>query len=218
VAPEFFTGRPPASRYMPSGATHGTRRRGRRRAKKEAVVMKRSSLASVAVLAVGVIGGGCANHKKPPSKVPIEPGVTEIRPGKARPASAVPPDPSFVSVPAAASQPKFVPVDVPPPVPSAMPAPITASAVTPATEAAAPKIPVAPAVVTQAAAAPAPATTPAPTPAGGATPKYLVQKGDTLFRIAKTKYGDGNRWQQIASANPGLTPASLKAGSTILVP
>jgi nucleoid-associated protein YgaU len=173
--------------------------------------MNWTKLASVAIVVVGVIGGGCANHKKPQSKVPLEPGVTDLSPGKARPAGAVPPDPSFVSVPAAASQPKFVPVDVPPPIPSAMPAPVTASMVTPAAEAAAP---VAPAIVTQT--PPAPVT--APAPAGGTSQKYLVQKGDTLFRIAKTRYGDGNRWQQIASANPGLTPASLKAGSTIVVP
>ena len=29
---------------------------------------------------------------------------------------------------------------------------------------------------------------------------------------------DGKRWQQIASANPGLTPATLRAGATIVVP
>ena len=52
----------------------------------------------------------------------------------------------------------------------------------------------------------------------GGAKQYRVQKGDTLFRIAKSYYGDGNRWQQIAQANPGLTPASLKAGSTIVVP
>jgi LysM repeat protein len=180
--------------------------------------MKRRKLASVAILAVGVLGGGCANHKKPQSKVPLEPGVTEIGPGKAHPASAVPPDPSFVSVPAGAAQPKFVPVDVPPPVPSAMPAPVPASMFTPAAEAAAPKAPVAPAPSTQTPVVPAAAPAPVAAPAGGPSQKYLVQKGDTLFRIAKTKYGDGNRWQQIASANPGLTPASLKAGSTIVVP
>jgi 5'-nucleotidase len=66
--------------------------------------------------------------------------------------------------------------------------------------------------------APASAPAPTPAPAGTASHQYLVQKGDTLFRIAKTHYGDGNRWQQIASANPGLTPTSLKAGATIVVP
>ena len=55
------------------------------------------------------------------------------------------------------------------------------------------------------------------TSAGGSK-KYRVQKGDTLFRIAKTHYGNGNRWQQIVAANPGLSPASLQAGATITVP
>ena len=53
-------------------------------------------------------------------------------------------------------------------------------------------------------------------PAAGS--RYQVRKGDTLFGIARTRYGNGMRWQQIASANPGLTPATLKAGSTIVVP
>jgi hypothetical protein len=52
--------------------------------------------------------------------------------------------------------------------------------------------------------------------AGGG--RYQVQKGDTLFGIARTRYGDGKRWQQIAAANPGLSPATLQAGATIVVP
>jgi 5'-nucleotidase len=52
----------------------------------------------------------------------------------------------------------------------------------------------------------------------GGSRQYRVQKGDTLFRIAKSHYGNGNRWQQIAAANPGLSPASLQAGATITVP
>ena len=48
--------------------------------------------------------------------------------------------------------------------------------------------------------------------------RYQVKKGDTLFGIARTRYGNGNRWQQIASANPGLTPETLQAGATIVVP
>jgi 5'-nucleotidase len=53
-------------------------------------------------------------------------------------------------------------------------------------------------------------------PAAGRS--YQVQKGDTLFRIAHTHYGNGNQWSRIASANPGLSPATLKAGTTIVVP
>jgi nucleoid-associated protein YgaU len=54
--------------------------------------------------------------------------------------------------------------------------------------------------------------------AAAAGSRYQVQKGDTLFGIARTRYGDGKRWQQIASANPGLTPLNLQAGATIVVP
>ena len=47
---------------------------------------------------------------------------------------------------------------------------------------------------------------------------YVVKKGDTLYGIARTHYGDGKKWQQIASANPGLSPTSLKVGQTISLP
>jgi 5'-nucleotidase len=73
-------------------------------------------------------------------------------------------------------------------------------------------------------AAPAPvmasATTPAPSagPAASSGSNYQVKKGDTLFGIARTHYGDGKQWQRIANANPGLTPANLKAGSMIAIP
>lgn len=61
-------------------------------------------------------------------------------------------------------------------------------------------------------------TTPQPAmgnPGGGT---YQVKRGDTLFSIAKSKYGNGNQWQKIASANPGLTPQTLKAGQSITLP
>lgn len=57
--------------------------------------------------------------------------------------------------------------------------------------------------------------TPAPPAAGGA---YTVKKGDTLFGIARQFYGHGGRWQRIAGANPGLSAATLQAGTTIAVP
>ena len=53
-------------------------------------------------------------------------------------------------------------------------------------------------------------------PAAGGS--YQVKKGDTLFSIAKATYGNGNQWQRIASANPGLAPNTLKAGQTIVLP
>jgi 5'-nucleotidase len=71
---------------------------------------------------------------------------------------------------------------------------------------------IAPAQAAPVAAAPA---APARSAASG---KYTVQKGDTLWKIATASYGNGNQWQRIASANPGLTPATLKAGQTIMIP
>ena len=53
---------------------------------------------------------------------------------------------------------------------------------------------------------------------GGAGGAYTVKKGDTLYSIARTRYGDGKQWQKIASANPGLRPETLKVGQTITVP
>ncbi len=62
------------------------------------------------------------------------------------------------------------------------------------------------------------APTQAPVAAAPAGGKYTVQKGDTLWKIASTSYGDGKQWQKIASANPGLSPGTLKAGQTIMIP
>jgi 5'-nucleotidase len=69
---------------------------------------------------------------------------------------------------------------------------------------------------TPSAAAPAPAA-PLATPAG-AGGSYTVRKGDTLWKIATAQYGNGNQWQRIAAANPGLSPTTLKVGQTIAIP
>ena len=47
---------------------------------------------------------------------------------------------------------------------------------------------------------------------------YKVKKGDTLYHIAKAEYGDGKKWTVIASANPGISPQSLKAGQMLRIP
>lgn len=51
----------------------------------------------------------------------------------------------------------------------------------------------------------------------GAGP-YVVKKGDTLYSIAKSRFGEGKQWQRIAAANPGLEPSKLKVGQTITIP
>ena len=53
------------------------------------------------------------------------------------------------------------------------------------------------------------------TVAGGA---YTVQRGDTLYKLARQHYGDGKQWNKIAAANPGLSPSSLKVGQKIVIP
>ena len=96
------------------------------------------------------------------------------------------------------------------------PAVLDVTAPAPATMASAP----APAVVAPAAAPAAVTQTPTVTSAAAASggANYTVKKGDTLFRIAKEHYGDGKKWQQIAAANPGVSPASLKVGQTLVMP
>lgn len=72
-------------------------------------------------------------------------------------------------------------------------------------------------------ASPVPVATPAPTPAPAATPAdkdrtYTVAKGDTLYKIAATVYGDGNQLTLIAKANPSVDPNVLREGQTITIP
>jgi 5'-nucleotidase len=64
---------------------------------------------------------------------------------------------------------------------------------------------------------PAVDATPVYTPMPGQT-TYVVKQGDTLYHIARERYGDGKRWQQLAAANPGVTPTTLKVGQRLIVP
>lgn len=51
--------------------------------------------------------------------------------------------------------------------------------------------------------------------------EYLVQKDDTLFKIAQKHYGDGNLYPIICEANReriGNNPNQLKIGMTLLIP
>jgi 5'-nucleotidase/UDP-sugar diphosphatase len=69
-------------------------------------------------------------------------------------------------------------------------------------------------------AAPARAETPGAqtAKAQAAAATYTVQKGDTLFKIARNRYGDGAKWQKIAAANPGLNANNIKVGQKINLP
>ncbi|QSZ59241.1 5'-nucleotidase C-terminal domain-containing protein [Rhizobium sp. ZX09] len=79
----------------------------------------------------------------------------------------------------------------------------------------------------------APAATPAPAPAAPATPapptttpaaaaaaasKYVVEKGDSLWKIAAEKYGDGALWQRIAKANTLKHPNHIEIGEELELP
>jgi len=63
--------------------------------------------------------------------------------------------------------------------------------------------------------APSPA---APLTPGGAGGNYVVRQGDTLWSISKSQYGTGQRWKDIAAANPGLTPEKMRVGMAIVLP
>ena len=47
---------------------------------------------------------------------------------------------------------------------------------------------------------------------------HTVRHGETLFSIAKATYGDGKKWKQIVSANPGVSPSKLKVGQVLVMP
>jgi 5'-nucleotidase len=53
---------------------------------------------------------------------------------------------------------------------------------------------------------------------GMAAGTYTVKKGDTLYSIARQRYGDGKQWTRIADANPGLDPTKIKVGQTLNIP
>lgn len=57
---------------------------------------------------------------------------------------------------------------------------------------------------------------PMPTTAGSRS--YVIKSGDTLEAIARAQLGDGQKWRQIASANPGINPNNLKVGQSITIP
>jgi nucleoid-associated protein YgaU len=59
---------------------------------------------------------------------------------------------------------------------------------------------------------------PAPSATQPASNEYIVQKGDSLARIAATKLGNENLWRDIQTANPGLDPKKLTVGQKIVLP
>ena len=54
------------------------------------------------------------------------------------------------------------------------------------------------------------------TQASGRT--HTIRRGDTLWAIAQSAYGSGNRWRDILAANPGITPRRLVVGKQVWLP
>ena len=51
------------------------------------------------------------------------------------------------------------------------------------------------------------------------TKRRVVQRGDTLSRLAAEEYGDPGQWRPIADANPGIAgPRRLTPGTVIVIP
>ncbi len=55
-------------------------------------------------------------------------------------------------------------------------------------------------------------------PTATASRVYSVKENDTLYRIAKMCYGDGNKWTLIRDANPQVNPAALRPGQNLVIP
>lgn len=63
-------------------------------------------------------------------------------------------------------------------------------------------------------------TAPAPAPATPAFKTYVVQKGDSLSRIAKRELGSANEWKKIFEANRDIikNPDLIHPGQTLKIP
>ncbi|MGG2477237.1 LysM peptidoglycan-binding domain-containing protein, partial [Rhizobium sp. BR5] len=48
--------------------------------------------------------------------------------------------------------------------------------------------------------------------------KYVVEKGDSLWKIAAEKYGDGALWSRIAEANTLKRPNHIEIGEELELP
>ncbi|UXT67558.1 LysM peptidoglycan-binding domain-containing protein [Agrobacterium tumefaciens] len=94
-------------------------------------------------------------------------------------------------------------------------APAKPAAPTPAATAPAPAAAAAPAATAPAAPATTAPASPAPAAAAAAVSKYVVEKGDSLWKIAAEKYGDGALWHRIAKANTLKQPNHIEIGEEL---
>jgi 5'-nucleotidase len=89
--------------------------------------------------------------------------------------------------------------------------------VVPPKEAVKPATP-APATTAQAPAATTPAAPAASTTMASSAAKYTVARGDSLWKIAAEKYGNGAEWKKIAEANALKRPNHIEIGEELNVP
>ena len=63
-------------------------------------------------------------------------------------------------------------------------------------------------------------TAPSPAPAQSAARTYTVVSGDTLSKIAKSMYGDANKWRKIYEANTDIikNPDLIHPGQVLKIP
>ncbi|HNO77482.1 MAG TPA: LysM peptidoglycan-binding domain-containing protein [Phycisphaerae bacterium] len=57
-------------------------------------------------------------------------------------------------------------------------------------------------------------------PSGGAGGTHVVQRGETLYALARMYYNDQSKWRVIYEANRGVmsSPHSLQAGQELIIP
>lgn len=63
-------------------------------------------------------------------------------------------------------------------------------------------------------------TAPSPATPASTTKTYVVQKGDSLSKIAKHEYGNANDWRKIFEANKDIIkdPDLIYPGQTLKIP
>jgi 5'-nucleotidase len=64
----------------------------------------------------------------------------------------------------------------------------------------------------------APVTTVMSTTPAAAGSTHVVRRGETLFSIARSAYGNGKAWKKIAAANPGVSASKLRVGQKLILP
>lgn len=147
--------------------------------------------------------------------------ITDLTPASYTPAPKPAPAAPPAAAPAAPATPAPTAAAPAAPAPNSMAAaPATPAPAAPAAPAANTMAPtpntMAPAAPAQNSMAAAPAKPAAPQPAGPT--KYTVVKGDSLWEIATSKLGSGERWTEIAKANKLRRPNHIEIGDELELP